>query len=226
MRARMRAAHSTATGFASGARPSTWSWRAWRQIYLYFEESCVLPPSSLPKARHCSLRKRGYRRGHWVIVFSRGARSGSLAAMAAAGPRRSLQLRVRHFRDTLRRQNRLLFFISTTHLAVVSRLGLGPLRNVSRPAAVVYFFPISTTSVVALLRRGSLLRYERGRFADEVAAGLLRGLRTGTHGHASRFPRMAQVVVSRLFRPRDPGFEGNRSSVSLLKPTVLSPFPP
>jgi len=36
-------------------------------------------------------------------------------------------------------------YISTTHLELVLRLGLGPLRNVSRPAAVVYFLcdPIS-----------------------------------------------------------------------------------
>ena len=31
-------------------------------------------------------------------------------------------------------------FISITHLELVFRLGLGPLRNVSRPAAVVLFF--------------------------------------------------------------------------------------
>ena len=41
--------------------------------------------------------------------------------------------------ETLYRDKIDYFFISITHLELVLRLGLGPLRNVSRPAAVVFF---------------------------------------------------------------------------------------
>ena len=79
-------------------------------------------------------------------------------------------------------------------------------------------------ALVALRRHGSLFLYERGRFADEVAAGFLRFLRTATHGPASHLLRMLHVVVSRLFRPRDPRLEGNRSSVSFTESHSLISF--